>query len=382
MARARKANAVQSKIACLLWGEQGTGKSTMSLQSAYLKRPDGKPFRVLYIDPESGSVDDYMENLIADGINVENIYIIYSQSLEEIRGYIRKATNNEPFYELDDDGNETDQVVLDADGEPFCPDMIVIDGTAVLYMTSQQGLINFSKKRAAVRAKKKEIIGDERLVSVENAGMEQKDWGTLKFKGQDLILDLTACGKHYIITAREKNETKTIEKNGTTMSVATGRKIPDSFSGVGYNVKTEIRMFRDPEDYETVCAQVIKDRTQVHQPGEIIEDPTLLDWQKIIDRTAKNEAHVIRNNLVESAKIEERLYTKSVEDFASDEPEKDAELSIEDKVAELLKRKNALSPAKKQQLKAILENAGLPIAFKNIKDVAVVDAIAAKFEEL
>ena len=155
MARARKANAVQSKIACLLWGEQGTGKSTMSLQSAYLKRPDGKPFRVLYIDPESGSVDDYMENLIADGLNVENIYIIYSQSLEEIRGYIRKATNNEPFYELDDDGNETDQVVLDADGEPFNPDIIVIDGTAVLYMTSQQGLINFSKKRAAVRAKKK-----------------------------------------------------------------------------------------------------------------------------------------------------------------------------------------------------------------------------------
>lgn len=382
MARARKANAIQSKIACLLWGEQGTGKSTMALQSAYLKRPDGKPFRVLYIDPESGSVDDYLPSLEADGIDLANIYIIYSQSLEEIRGYIKKAADNEPFYELDDDGNETDEMVLDADGDPFNPDMIVIDGTAVLYMTSQQGLINFSKKRAAVRAKKKELIGDERLVSVELAGMEQKDWGTLKFKGQDLILDLTACGKHYIITAREKNETTTVEKNGTTMSVATGRKIPDSFSGVGYNVKTEIRMFRDPQDYETVCAQVIKDRTQVHKPGEVIEDPSLLDWQAIINATAGNATHVIRNNLVESAKIEERLYAKSVEDFTADEPEKKAEISIDDMIADLVERRKTLSPTKKQELKTALEAAGLPITFKNIKDVAIVNAIVAEFEKL
>lgn len=59
MARSRSGGAVQSKIQMILFGAPFTGKSTLALQSAYLKRPDGKPFRVLYIDPESGSIDDY-----------------------------------------------------------------------------------------------------------------------------------------------------------------------------------------------------------------------------------------------------------------------------------------------------------------------------------
>lgn len=97
MARARKGGAIQSKIAALIWGEQGTGKSTLALQSMYLKRPDGKDFRVLYIDCESGSVDDYADNLWEDGLKEDNLYIVYSQSLSEVREYIRRAANREPF---------------------------------------------------------------------------------------------------------------------------------------------------------------------------------------------------------------------------------------------------------------------------------------------
>ena len=36
--------------------------------------------------------------------------------------------------------------------------------------------------------------------------MEQKDWGTLNFKGQSLILDLNASGVNYIVICREKDE--------------------------------------------------------------------------------------------------------------------------------------------------------------------------------
>lgn len=382
MAKARMGGAVQSKIAMLLWGAQGTGKSTLALQSAYLKRPDGKPFRVLYIDPESGSVDDYMDELIENDVNPNNVYVVYSQSLNEIREYIHKATNGEPFPMLDDDGNETDEVVLDADGEIFNPDMIIIDGTAVLYMTSQQGLINFSRKRANVRAKKKEMIGDERTVAIENAGLEQKDWGTLKFMGQDLVLDLTACGKHYILTAREKAETETkLNKDGNPVSVATGKKIPESFNGIGYNVKTEIQLYREQNDEETVYARIVKDRTKVHKNGEVIEDPTLLDWQKIIDRTANNQQYVIKNNLDQAAKIEERLYSKKFEEPAESVPADDGE-TLESVIAKITDMKNNLPPVKKQALKTALQQAGLPTMFKTIKDIETAKAIAAEIEKI
>lgn len=269
--------------------------------------------------------------------------------------------------------------------------MIIIDGSSVLYMTSQQSLINFSKKRASVRAKKKEMIGDERTVSVENAGMEMKDWGTLKFMGQDLVLDLTACGKHYIITAREKAETETVKgKDGTTTSVATGRKIPDSFgNSIGYNVKTELHLYRDPNNFEVVNAHVIKDRTQVHAPGEVVEDPSILDWQKIIDRTAKSKEYIIKNNLTKSAKTEENLYVKSMEEYLDDgnddnsEPVNDnKEESIDSIISSLMAKKNALSTLKKTEFKSALEKNGLPTAFKSIKDINVAKEIMSVLDNL
>ena len=393
MAKMRKGGMVQSQIAMLLWGKQGTGKSTLALQSAYLKRPDGKPFRVLYIDAESGSVDDYMQTLADDGVNLDNILLIYSQSLAEIREYIRKATNNEPFYMLDDEGIETEEIILDADGEPFNPDMIVIDGTAILYMTSQQSLINFSKKRAAVRANKKELLGDERLVSVELAGMEQKDWGTLKFYGQDLVLDLTACGKHYIVTAREKAETESkTDSKGEIKSVATGRVIPDSFKDIAYNVKTEIHLYRNDNDPASVYADVIKDRTEVHRAGESIEDPSLLDWQSIITKTANNAKNIIKNNLVQASRVEEDLYVKDIEqimnadavhvgnelsvasEFSSPTSTAGSE-TVESIMSQVTALRDAMPLERKQRFKEALKARGLPTAFKSIRDPAVASEI-------
>ena len=53
--------------------------------------------------------------------------------------------------------------------------------------------------------------------------MELKDYQTVNFKGQDLILDLMSSGVHYIVTARETDEKETIKlPDGTTESVVTG----------------------------------------------------------------------------------------------------------------------------------------------------------------
>lgn len=375
MAKARKGAAIQSKLMMLLYGEQFTGKSTLALQLMYFKRPDGKPFRVLYLDPESGSVDDYIGDLIEDGIDPENLYIVYTQSLGEVRQYIAKVKNNEDFYVLDDEGYETEDIVLDADGQPFRADAIVVDGSTILNLTTKQGLIEFSKKRNKVKAEKDGLIGDAKLVKIEGAGLELKDYQTVNFKGQDLILDLMASGVHCIVTAREKPETVNKLIDGKRESVETGRKIPDGFKGMEYNSKTVIRMFRD-SDTGMVCAHVVKDRTGVHGENEIVEDPTLLDYQAVIDKTAKNKSFVLKNDLTKAVDVEQDIYKKEILGEVGN-PSDDNDVDDKPETADDIRKEiNAIikemSAPKKAEMKAMLVKEGLPTNFKTVTDVGVL----------
>ena len=387
MAKARKASITQSKIGMILYGEQFTGKSTMAMQLAYFKRPDGKPFRILYLDPETGSIDDYLPELEANGVNLDNIYIVYTQSLAEVREYIAKVKNKEDFYELDDEGNETEDVVMDADGEPFRADAIVVDGTTILNLTTKQGLVEFSKKRNKIKADKDGLVGDARLVKIEGAGLELKDYNTINFRGQDLILDLAASGVHYIATARETDEKQSVkDADGKITSVATGRKIPDGFKGMSYNAKTVIRMFRNEEGQ--VCAHVEKDRTHVHEDNTTIEDPTLVDWQAVIDKTAGRKEFVVKNDLTKSVETEQNLYEKEVlgrvgepiDELPSDTPVQKSSVDIEAMKKEIVAKRNALSPLDKKAMKEKLEKAGLPIAYKNVTDANVLQQVLDCFE--
>lgn len=385
MAKARKASLTQSKLGMILYGEPFTGKSTLASQLSYFKRPDGKPFRVLYLDPESGSIDDYLSDLQESGVNLDNIYIVYTQSLGEVRQYIAKVKNNEDFYELDDEGNETDDIVVDADGEPFRADAIVVDGTSILNLTTKQGLVEFSKKRNKVKADKDGLVGEARLVKVEGAGLELKDYQTINFKGQDLILDLMASGAHYIATARETDEKHQVKlPDGSTNSVVTGRKIPDGFKGMDYNAKTVARTFRDENG--TVCLHVVKDRTHVHKDNEIVEDPTLLDWQAVIDKTASNPEFVLKNDLTKATEVEQDIYKKEIlgEVGKPAETNNTESANTDDLDAlkkEIFAKKNSLPANKKAALKGKLEENGLPIAFKNVTDVEVLKKVLAVMGE-
>jgi hypothetical protein len=374
MARGRKGSLIQSKINMLLFGQPFTGKSTMALQLAYFKNTDGRPFRVLYLDPESGSVDDYLEGLQENGVNLDNIYIVYTQSVGEVREYIRKAKDNEDFYELDDDGNETDIVVTDADGQPFRPDAIVVDGTSILNLTTKQGLIEFSKKRSKVKADRDGLIGDEKLVKIEGAGLELKDYQTVNFKGQDLILDLAGSGKHYIVTARETDEMINKEINGKEVRVATGKKIPDGFKGMDYNVKTLIRMYRDED--RNVMAYVEKDRTNVHKDCETVEDPSLLDWMVLIDKGVGRKEFVIQNNLSKSVEIEHNIYAKELVGETQEETISKATTNETDMlIKEIDEAISKLTPVKKSEMKKKVAESKLPTNFKKETDVEILKKI-------
>lgn len=384
MAKGRKAKQAKTKLNMIIYGDTFTGKTTLASQIAFFKREDGTPFRVLYIDAESGGLDSYLDRMEESGINLDNIYILYTQSLAEVRQYIAKIKNNEDIYELDDDGVETDEVVTDAEGKPFRADAIVVDGTTILNLTTQSGLVEFSKKRNKVKADKAGLLGDERLVKIEGSSLEIRDFNTIKFKGQDLILDLMSSGVHCITTAREKDETKNVKTDdGQFQSVATGRKIIDGFKGLEYNANTVIRTFFDKETGQ-ICAEIQKDRTGVHDSGEIVEDPSLLDWQAALDKNKGKEDFILKNDLTKAVEVEQDLYAKEVlgkvgdpvtEDTTTSDTSTSTSPTPDDLRKEIVSIKNSLSPVAKKSLKEKLEAKGLPTAYKNVNDISVLQEV-------
>lgn len=387
--KTRSADKIQTKLVTLLYGATFSGKTTLGLQLADFKRNDGKPFRVAVIDAEGGSVDDAINELPDRGIDTRNIKVFYMQSLQELTTLLHKIKNHEEFYEYDDDDNETDEVMFDADGEQFYPDAILIDGTSIFKLTSEQGLLELSKKRNTIKADRDGLVGIERFVKIQGADLEYKDYKKLNYSGQNLVLDLMAIGINVVLTAREKDETvQKIDKNGQQVSVATGRKLHDSFKGIDYNVKTILHMYQDNETGQ-ICAEVIKDRTKIHKAGEILEDPTLLDWQPVIDRNAERKEFILKNDLDKAVETEQKMYEKEAMELHNSlkapETSNTTTSTTSSGDAEALKKeivakRNALSPVEKKEIKEKLEAAGLPIAYKNVDDIDTLKKVIAVFD--
>lgn len=387
MARGRTASKIQKKLNFLCFGEPFTGKSTFASQFAYMHNEDGSPMKVLYIDAESGSIDNYLDDMEANGVDLRNIYILYTQSLGEVLDYIDKVKNNEDFYELDDNGDESSEIVKDADNRPFRADAVVIDGASVLYTAAQQGLLEFSKKRARVRADGNGLVGEEKLVAIEGSSLEMKDWGALRYKGANLCLALLGTGVHSLITCREDDEkVSTKGANGQFTSVPTGKKIPAGFKDLDYNTHTVIRFYRDEDD--TVIADVIKDRSGVH-PKEKVSDPTLLDWQVVIDGNKGKDKFVLKNSLATAVETEQEIYSAEVMSNATKSMSKSdmekakiaesaADTSSDDIDSLKAKIKSAiqkLGPVEKSEMQSKLKSASLPTAYNKVSDPDVLTSI-------
>lgn len=374
--KSRAAGKIQRKLVTIIYGETFTGKTTLGLQLAYLHRSDGKPLRLIVIDCEGGGADDALAMMEDDGVNMDNIKVFYTQSLQEVSELMLKIKNHEKFYSYDDEGNETDEIMKDADGEDFFPDAILVDGTSVLKMTSEQGLLELSKKRNLVKANKQELTGAEKFVKVQGAGLEFKDYQTLNYSGQQLVLDLMALDINVVLTAREKDEKVSVkDSSGNISSVSTGRKIPDSYKGIDYNANTELRMFVDHKT-GTVCAQVIKDRTHVFKKGDIIENPTLTAWQVVLDRNAGRKKFIIENGLDKAVETEQKIYEKKSMHLLDGESEKESEskkVGNADEATELREKIKAkissLPVAKRGEKQNELREAKLPVNFSHVKDI-------------
>lgn len=375
MAIARSGSTIKPKLNMLFYGEPGVGKSTMALQLAHFKREDGTPFRLLVLDAESGGCEECLAELEENGIDLRNIYIVYSQSQKEIKEYIAKVRDHEPFYELDEDGNESDIVVKDAYGEDFYPDALVLDGTSVLKLVSSQSLLDLSRKRNKIKAEKSGATAEEKFVAVSNANLELKDYSQLNYSGQDLVLSLMACGVHVIITAREKDETISVKgDDGKVTSVATGKKVYDSFKGMDYNTKTLVRLYRD--DLGQVCAEVIKDRTRVYSAGEVIENPSLLAWESVIQKGKGKADFTLRNDLDKAIDTDQAIFEKQMMGSNAEPEDKPAVTGSVDSLRATIKSTVAkLDNEGKQEMKKKLTEANLPTNFAKVTDVNILQQI-------
>ena len=380
MARGRVGSAIKKKLGIVAYGEPFTGKSTFASQSLFMHNEDGSPMKVLYIDCESGSIDYYIDDIQARGGNVDELYIIYTQSLGEVLNLIDKVKNHEEFYVMDENGDDTDEILLDKSGNPWTPDIMIIDGISVLSSTVKQGLVEFSKKRAKVKADDAGLVGDAKLVKVEGASMELKDYNAVKFKQSNLILSLISSGIHWICTAREASE-KVYEKDseGKQISVDTGRKVPEGFGkDCVYNAHTSIRFTRD--EYGDVIAICDKDRTGVHMAGEVITNPQLSDWQKVIDSSAGKQEFVVKNDLASAVATEQKLYTEEILGSMDSPNASNSRVAAKDIVAEINATMRGMTQDERNVKKNELTNAGLaanPTAIGKLTDIDTLNQILA-----
>lgn len=404
MARGRKGNQAKNGIKIAVLGKQGKRKSNFIADFAKMKREDGKPFRVLYIDCETGSIDGFaLDRLLDEGVDTENIYIIYANSYGEVEDICKRAIKNAPFYEyeeqIDEFNGETtwvesigeeDKLILDADGEQFKADAIVIDGITVIADDIQDSAISLSEKRASLRADQNNKTSEEKEVAIGTAGLEFKDHNKIKSKGKTLVRNLiNKTDKCIGITLRAKDE-KVMQKNskGDMQLTATGKEVPESWGFILFEVYTVVHMYEDKEG--EIFAQIEdKDRTGLFAPNEILPETSVSLWQTVIDRNKNRVANV-------GMKAED--YTKSLEKNEEDykkivgiEDEKKPTATntnnklnldnVEDLLKECIQLKESLSAPKKRAMKPMLEKHGLPIKWDNntsIEDLKKIHEILSK----
>lgn len=377
----RQGGLIKPKLNMLFYGSTGTGKSTQALEIAKFKREDGTPFRVFCFDIESGGIDECLEELEMQGVDTRNVFVAYTQSLSEVEQYVDKIAKKEQLFYLDEDGEETEEPILDAYGEPFVPDAVIVDGTSVLKLTNTQSLLQLSQKRNKIKAKNNGGTAEEIYVATQNASLEIRDYSQLAYAGQRLVLSLMALPVHVIMTAREKDEkVSSKDSNGQFTSTPTGKKLPDSFSGIDYNIKSMIRMFRN--DDGEVCYSVEKDRTKTFQPGDVVVNPSLLAFEKTLNKGIGRKEFAVRNDLDDAIQTDRRIFEQELLGDILDDKSSDAVNSpnVDGVIEEINNVMRNMTQTERDKKKASLASASLPsnpTAIKKLTDIDTLNQILA-----
>lgn len=302
----------QTKIKVGIYGDYGTRKSTFGAGFAEMKNEDGSPMKLLYIDIETGSLlDAHTRRLEENGVNLDNIYLIETKNISEIHSILNKVINKDNFYELDENGEETDVILLDGDGKPFHPDAIVIDSLSAIAQDEKIMAYEIAQMRQSVRNSSSEKNSKEKYVAEATANVEIGDYNRLKTIGEKLVSEIIRkVNTHVCLIIRDKEEMK--KKPGKSMeTVATGRRIPDSWAFALYDSYAVVHLRKEIDEdgnikrvYGVLDA---KDRMDIFEPGVEIENPSVKMWSKVIENNiGRQEGNIVKRQSVEK-KIEEEI---------------------------------------------------------------------------
>ena len=146
-----------------------------------------------------------------------------------------------------------------------------IDSETKLYQTLQTAALEVEEKRSRKKGN-----------DIDTVNISQKAWGRIgliNMKLQRAKLDLSTKGIHIVSVAQSVN-----------VMDETGKKLveikPDMYKKVGFDYDVILRFFTKREGDKTrYFAEVInKDRTQVTQKGQIIENPCYDIWADYFEK--------------------------------------------------------------------------------------------------
>lgn len=138
---------------------------------------------------------------------------------------------------------------------------LLIDPVTILYETLQEA--------ALIRRTEMNRRRGRGATTIDEADLEQLDWGRIKRSYKRLMTALVNLPMHVVVTAREKEETVRDPKSGQFET--TGKYKPDAEKTTAYYFDVVVRLI---DDNGHRAAIVTKDRTGTHELDERVADPT------------------------------------------------------------------------------------------------------------
>lgn len=237
----RPAEKVEPKIKALVFGGPGIGKTYFALSS---------PGKVAVIDTEGGTA------FYAGRKGLSAFDVLPTKSFSDVKRAVE-------FLAAGGHGYET----------------LVIDPVTIIYETLQGSAL-----LRRVEINKRRHRG---ATEVDEADLEQLDWGRIKRNYKQLMTALVNLPLHVIVTAREKEETRRNPQTGDFEQ--TGRMKPDAEKGTAYYFDIVLHLAPRGEDGRQ--AVVTKDRTDSHPLGAILPDPT---FGSLFDKVLKRKGSAQR----------------------------------------------------------------------------------------
>lgn len=275
----------------LIFGKEATHKSNTAIQIATLKKIDGKPMRVLALDFEYRSYEGFNEAWVeSKGVDFNNICEIRTRDLDLIYKLLDRFTKGQPIPVLDENDNIVkDKFEVDAEGNPFVADAVILDSISVLHDLLIEGRNEIIKKRANIKIAKDGLFGDEKELYLENAGMQFLDYAKLKSKALKMVRDLQAVtGKHVFFISRAKDAKESKLVNGKPEQIDLGYEIMDatSFKFLPYEVSLIIHT---QNVNGTTTYTIDKDSTGVKTQGMVLTDFNLKDYESYMNNENRTE---------------------------------------------------------------------------------------------